>query len=150
MIADRAISEKPDDTVNFSGIEELSRAILAGEMLFHFVPYGVIECKEIMSALNCAFIQGLIDYHIHNGQEGLLLNKSGTLIWIYHKNVIMKIFVLYYIILFQSMQHYDVTCNVLAFGQQILNAVTEINRWSLVSFDLTNSQLAFCSLEWSW
>lgn len=37
MIADRAISMKLDDTVNFTCIEELSRLIMGEEMLFHFV-----------------------------------------------------------------------------------------------------------------
>lgn len=83
MIADRAISEKPDDTVNFTAIEELS-----GEMLFHFVPYAVTKCKEITYALNCSFIQGRIDYHIQWSRGVIAEKVTQMMFYIMHTSML--------------------------------------------------------------
>jgi len=49
MIADRAISKKLDDTVHFTRIEELSRLIMGGEMLFHCSLQRAVFSEEAVS-----------------------------------------------------------------------------------------------------
>lgn len=64
----------------------------------------------------------------------------------YHRDAIRNAFVLHYIGLFPLMQPFHATFNVLAFGQQLLIAITVLNRRPVVLFGLTKLTV---SIKWS-